>query len=222
MVRATVMVLCLLGMSPVLRGKECFDFNRFFLSMKSDEQGAKVLDEFQNSLVDFFYIKGEHDPELPLSISWSTARELARYLEKKGFDIRVREDIHSEARESVFNLAAGGAFVAGFALGAYGSPKLKEVVQKFVVSKRLVLGSGIMGGAGVIVGSWFGGPALFEGSCNLTFRHYSIVGGTAPLRDLGVHLDMDAITDRFEQSSSDEPMPCDQMEAIVDEQAMFP
>ena len=179
-----MVALCLLGVSPV-RAEDCFNLSKVLLSMKSDAQATETFDELRGLMAEFFYVKGYMGPEMPLSIPWETARELARFLERKDFDVRVREDLYQEERESLFSAAIGATAVIGFMAGYYSPAGLKEMIKKFI-SKKLAIGAGFMGSIGVVGSSWFGGEHIFpEGSCDLVFSR-SIAGRDAiPLSNLG-------------------------------------
>ena len=181
--RAIIVALCLLGASPA-RSNECFSLDKILLSVDSDVKMSKVLQGFRKLLAEFFFIKGQYGPDLPTNISWSTARELSRFLERKGIDVRVREDLYNKERESLFSAAVGGALVTGFGVGAYGSPKMKDFFNKFIASRKVLIGAGMMGGLGAIFSSWFGGQYVPEGSCDLVFSR-SILGDAVPLNKLG-------------------------------------
>ena len=184
MLRKVIVVLCLLGSGPVW-SNECFDFDKIFLSGESEAEVTEKLLKLRHLLVKFFYVKGEYEGAIPNNIAWSTARELSRYLEREGLDIRVREDLFNRERESLFSVFIGGALVAGYTLGTYGSPKIKELFQKFFFKRKAAVGIGVAGGAGTVLSSWLGGRLIPEGSCELLFSR-SFFGDTVPLKDLGV------------------------------------
>ena len=172
MLRKMVVLLICLGAFNPAWGEECFSLDRLFESERSNEELTEELNRFHALLIKFFYIKeGKSYDDVPLKISWSTARELSRYMDQEGFDVRVREDLQDKEMESIYGASVGAALVAGFTLGQFGSPKMKALFQKMVVPRLATVGAGVLGGAGAIFGGWFGGGQYMPGgNCDLVIR----------------------------------------------------
>ena len=68
--------------------------------------------------------------------------------------------------------------------------QVQKIVQKFLLSRKVVFGAGAMGGLGVVVSSWLGGGKLVpEGDCDLVMRTRSILGDAIPLQSLEIQED---------------------------------
>ena len=145
--RVMIVLLFLLGMAPV-RANECFDMTKVFSSVRSDRKATQRFNKLRMLLTEFFYIQGNMGPEIPSSMSWKQARELSRFLDINGIDVRVREDLFTKERETIFSAAVGAALFIGYTVGTYSSSKLQELLKKFLVSKKVQVGAGLMGGAG--------------------------------------------------------------------------
>ena len=164
-----IVIICSLFLGASVYGGECFDFDNVFLNEdKSEDSIVKDLSIFQRLLNEFFYIKGYEKGTVPTEISWETARELSRFFAKNDFDIKVREDVFNEERESFYSILVGGALVSGYLIGQYGSPAIKNMIEKFITrSRRMQLGIGLTGAGGFLFSSWKGGTLLPEGDCEL-------------------------------------------------------
>ena len=165
----------LLGLTLVINpvwAKECFNFDKIFAPGKSNQELTEDLKYFHTLLTKFFFVKDGHTYEnVPLSISWKTARELSRFMEREGLDIRVREDVYRKDMESIYGASVGAAFVSGFAISTYASPKVKDLLKKFVISRLTRWGSGIFVGVGAVASAWFGvSEHMPGGSCALVLR----------------------------------------------------
>ena len=183
MAKKIVILFCLLANRPVW-SQECFNFEKIFSDDKSDEEVVEILKQFQGILSKFFYIKeGNNGQEIPSSISWDTARKLARFLEREGLEVSVREDLYSKEQRRISGISIGAALVLGYGVGSYGTSKVKEIFRRWILSRIAMGGAGVMAGLGAITGAFFGVEYIPEGNCDLMLRK-SIFQGSIPLSNL--------------------------------------
>ena len=210
MIKKIAIVLGLLVAGPVFAG-ECFNFESLFLSDESEEQVAEKLSNFRGLLNEFFYIKGEQRDVVPEEISWDTARELVRFLDQEGLEIRLREDILYKERESFYSIVVGAALIGGYVLGTYGNEGIKRILTNFirVQSRKAQMSFGLVGASGAVFTSWWGKQFLPEGSCQLSFNR-SFMGDAVPLKNLSIN----DFKSNLETAFEDHPLR--EVEAVTD------
>ena len=163
-----VVILFLLGSHPAWT-RECFDFEDIFSTGGTQTDAKEKVSRFQALVTKFFYLKGEWNGENISRMTWSTARELAHFLEQEGFVVRVREDFYNAEKESFFVMVTGSALIGGYVVGAYIEPYTEKLFTKFHLSKNVMLALTLLWRTGFMVAAWFGGKNIFETNCDFLF-----------------------------------------------------
>ena len=173
-------VLFFLVASNFSWAKECFDFENIILADKSEAEVIEELSKFEDLVAKFFNLKSEG--EVTSEIPWSVARELARFLEQGGLDVRVREDFYNAEKESFFIMISGTTLIGGYFVGAYIEPYIEKVLIKINLTKKVMLATTLLWRTGFMMAAWFGGRNLFETNCDLLLPA-SLLEKAVPLVD---------------------------------------